>query len=128
VTLVPRHTSDIHLVLRIGYNHAVVGEPDSIDVQSFIWDFSPDGNVDHLARHSVTPEDVEALLESDPLFFRSPPSRRSTHAMIGRDGRGRSLIVYLLGSADPSIWEPVTGWQSKIAHRLLEEEGRLNDQ
>jgi hypothetical protein len=105
----------------------MVGEPEDIDVQAFAWDHNPGGNVEHLARHGVTPEDVEAVLDFVPLFFmaEAEADRRSTHAMVGRDGRNRSLVIYLIAVFPPGVWEPVTGWRSALAHELLEREGRI---
>ena len=103
----------------------MVGEPVDIEILSFIWDYRPGGNVDHLARHDVTTEDVVAVRAGKPLFFHNLPGRAASHVMIGRDGRGRSLYVALLAAADPGVWIPITGWQSALAHGLLEEDGQI---
>lgn len=65
------------------------------------------------------------MLVGHPLFYRNLPGRRASHVMIGRDGRGRSLYIALLAVTEVGNWFPVTGWQSALAHRLLEQEGRI---
>jgi hypothetical protein len=37
----------------------VVSEPEDVEVQAFVWDFGPEGNVEHLGDHDVTPQNVE---------------------------------------------------------------------
>jgi hypothetical protein len=38
----------------------VVGErQEGIDNLRFLWDYAPGGNVEHIAEHGVTPEQVE---------------------------------------------------------------------
>jgi hypothetical protein len=105
----------------------MVGEPEAIRVEAFAWDFTATGNVRHLAGHDVRIEDVEAVLDFEPMYFSAPSSlhRRATHAMVGRDGHNRSLIIFMLETLQPGVWEPVTGWRSRLAHRLLAEEGRI---
>ena len=58
-----------------------------------IWNFEPGGNVEHIAEHGLTPEDVEAVIR-DPLdktFSRSTgrPVRDGLHA--GRTTHSRCL-------------------------------------
>jgi hypothetical protein len=103
----------------------VVGERDEIEVNDFAWDYAPTGNVAHLARHGVSVDDVYAVLGWGPLYFRNLPGRRASHVMIGRDSHDRSLLITLLSTSEIGTWEPVTGWQSAAAHRVLEEEGRI---
>jgi hypothetical protein len=103
----------------------VVGVPAEIVVGDLSWDHSEGRNVDHLAQHGVTPADVSSLLDYKPLFFLNLPGRSATHLMIGRDQRGRSLLVALARTRDENVWYPVTAWQSRVAHEILEKEGLL---
>lgn len=103
----------------------MVGERHHINVEGFLWDFEADGNVEHLARHNVRIADVNAALGFGPLFFQNIQARSATYAMIGRDGSNRSLIIYLVPTADDGIRKPITGWQSRLAHHILEQEGRI---
>lgn len=102
----------------------MVGERDDIEIEGFLWDFSPGGNVEHL-HDGVSPEDVEAVLRWGPIVYRNLPGRAASHAIIGRDEQGHSLIIYIRETSIAGIWEPITGWRSALAHRLIENEERL---
>jgi len=56
-----------------------------------IWDYGPDGNVQHLAEHDVTPQEAEEVL-ADPI---TADVSRSTGRPIafGLTRRGRRLAV-----------------------------------
>ncbi len=102
----------------------MVGKRRHIEVEGFLWDFEADGNVEHLAQHDVRIADVNAVLAFGPLFFHNGREHAATYGMVGRDGRNRSLIIYLRPTAEGGVWKPITGWQSRLAHRILEQEGR----
>jgi uncharacterized DUF497 family protein len=58
---------------------------------AFEWD---DANLDHIARHQVSPEEAEQLIESDPLDIEAETvdgEERTTS--IGCTNRGRFLVV-----------------------------------
>jgi len=93
----------------------LVGEQDEIQVAFLDWD---DQNTEHVARHGVAPEDVQAVLGNRPLFFRNLPGRSATHIMIGRDSYGRILYVPLLCVEWPDVWRVVSAWESRFARRL----------
>jgi hypothetical protein len=101
----------------------MVGERAVLHVAGFLWDFTPGGNVEHLARHDLTITDIDDVLRASPLYFRSLDTGAATHAMIGRDAQSRSLLIYLVPTTTSGIWKPVTGWQSSLAHKILEQEG-----
>jgi len=103
----------------------LVGERTDLVVISLLWDFAADGNVAHLARHGLQPENINAVLMNQPIFFRNVPGRRASHVMIGRDDRDRSLYVTLLAAGRPGYWAPVTGWRSALAHEILQREGLI---
>ncbi len=56
-------------------------------LHSFEWD---DINVAHIARHNVTPEEVEEAFESRHRIRRS---RAGRYALLGRSATGRYLMV-----------------------------------
>ena len=56
-------------------------------ITRLVWD---DENVGHIARHSVTPQEVEAACFSKPLVFRSKKGR---YLVLGRTEAGRCLLV-----------------------------------
>ena len=98
----------------------MVGErDDSIEVLSFDWD---DFNVNHVARHDVSREDVEFVLTMAPLFFRNLHGRSATHVMVGRDSLGRVLYVPIFCVEWPGVWRVISAWESRFARRLLEGE------
>jgi hypothetical protein len=93
----------------------VVEEPAAIEVIGFLWEFGPDQNVSHLAKHDVAPDDVYAVLRNLPIFFYNSPGRTATHAMVGVDERGRVLQIAILPTHEPGVWKPITGWESRKA-------------
>jgi uncharacterized DUF497 family protein len=66
-----------------------------MDFDLIAWDDDGDeqGNVQHIAEHGVTPEEVEDILEAafESDVFRSQSSGRP--AVIGETSGGRTLIV-----------------------------------
>jgi len=103
----------------------MVGRRVDKEIEGLVWDFTALANVDHLAGHDVYPDDVEYVRFNRYLMFENLPGRGGSHVMIGRDGRGRSLYISMNETSTPGLWEPVTGWRSGVAHRILHEEGLL---
>ena len=54
-----------------------------IEVADFEWDWDEGGNVDHVAKHGVYPEDVSEVKNSNPRFGLNDPEKSATHVMIG---------------------------------------------
>ncbi len=50
-------------------------------------------NTEHLARHNVTPEEVDEILKGDFRVFRNRRDRAGDHVLIGRTVGGRRLLV-----------------------------------
>ena len=99
----------------------MVGEPVEIAIEALIWDEEIER---HFARHLVNHGNVMAVLDSDPITHENLPGRSGTHVMIGPDDSGRILYVSIKPTDMPNVWEPVTGWQSRLARRLwLRERG-----
>lgn len=112
----------------MSYTRDVVSdESGEMVVDGFEWNFDPGGNVDHLAVHEVTPADVRFVYEHDPIYVRNVPSLAptSTHVMVGRDSRIRSLAIFIVETARTGIWYVVTGRRGADAHELLERHGRI---
>jgi hypothetical protein len=97
----------------------VVGEPVRIDIDDFTWDEDVEN---HLARHWVDYDDLAAVVKSRPLTFLNLPGRGGSHLMIGPDHQGRILYVSIAATSTPGLWEPVTGWESRLARRIWERE------
>jgi hypothetical protein len=102
----------------------VVGEPAAIEINGFLW---AESSIRHLAEHGVSPADVEHVRAHGPLVYRTKPGefRYATHALVGRDGQDRSLIVFISEDADRGLWRVHTAYRARLAHELLEREGRI---
>ena len=57
----------------------------------FLWDA---GNIDHIARHDISPEEAEQVVENDPLdiarYLRNGQKRLN---QVGETDTGRVLVV-----------------------------------
>jgi len=94
----------------------MVGEAVLITVDNFDWDGQ---NVEHIARHDVSPAEVEYALRNGASFFRNLQGRSATHIMIGIDQRGRVLYVPILRIEWPGKWRVISAWESRFARRLI---------
>ena len=94
-----------------------------IRVDSFVWNFERGRNVEHVARHQLTPGDVDSVLDHAPLFFRNVPGRTATHVMVGRDSQGRALWVGIVRTGKNGEWYPITAMEHRQMRRFLEERG-----
>ena len=102
----------------------MVDERTSVTIDGFMW---TERTFAHIAGHDVTPADIMFVRLHAPLTFKTSPGdfRFATHALVGQDGRGRSLIVFISETTEPGIWNVHTAYQARLAHNLLEREGRL---
>lgn len=60
-----------------------------LEIESLVWD---DWNVEHIARHDVTPEEVEDACASEILAW---PTYRGRFLAIGKTAQDRVLTVVL---------------------------------
>lgn len=77
---------------------------------SIIWDDGPGGNVDHIAEHGLTPDDVDHVL-NDPLvrtFSRS--SGNPLYKGFTLDGR---LLHVVFQQVDRDTIRPITAWEKE---------------
>ena len=81
-------------------------------VYDFVFD---DENIEKLARHGITPEQVEQLLENRHKVKRNRPGRRAAWLLVGRDHGGKCITLPIEETDQPGRWRPVTGWYSKPA-------------
>ena len=66
---------------------------------TILWDDSPGGNVEHIAEHGLTPEDVESAFDNIELQTTSRSSGRP--AIFGQTARGDVIfVVYELDQDD----------------------------
>ena len=54
-----------------------------------------DEDVEHLARHGVTPLDVLAVWRGDPKYRRNKKNRAASHQMIGPDQGGLFFAIFI---------------------------------
>ena len=99
-------------------------EPSEIQVNGFVWDYGPDANVEHVAKHFVRPADVQFVLDHDPIFSVNAPGHVATHVMRGRDSKGRALFVAILETETKGMWMAITAHEHRTTRRYLTERGR----
>ena len=73
-----------------------------------LWDYEPGGNVEHIAAHDLTPDDVDHVLLHPT---RRGVSRSSGRPMTaGRTPDGRYVVVFYDRQSDGSVY-PVTAYE-----------------
>jgi uncharacterized DUF497 family protein len=88
-----------------------------MDALDFEWD---DENVDHLARHGITPDEVEEIFQGQVLRRRGGTEARDRYRVLGRTVSGRYLaVVYQL--KPNGVMRAFTGWTMTVAERRLYE-------
>lgn len=91
-----------------------------IDIRRLHWD---PGNVTHIARHQVSPEEVEDACQNSPMVSQSYMGRLR---VIGPTDFGRMLIV-ILDPESNDVYYPVTARPaSRKERRRYEEEQEGN--
>ena len=75
----------------------------------FEWD---DGNVDHILRHDVYPEEAEQVF--DRLYVRRTGNR---YTVLGRDGNGRYLTVICEVRSHPTRVRVITARRMDATER-----------
>ena len=74
----------------------------------FVWNYEPGGNVEHIADHGLSPEDVEAVI-CDPL--EKKVSRSSGRPVVtGYTSDGRLIVVVFEMFDDMTVY-PVTAYE-----------------
>lgn len=78
-----------------------------------------DENINHLARHGITAEEVEQVTGNPYVTARKRAHRRSRICMIGTTDGGRALTIVLQVTRDDVVWRPVTGWDATAEEKKL---------
>jgi hypothetical protein len=75
-----------------------------------IWDEEPGGNVEHIAEHGLTPEEVEDVLLDDtiPANFSDSTGRP---CKFGHTSTGKHIIVVWDEIPDTEMIYPVTAYE-----------------
>lgn len=74
-----------------------------IFVRKLVWD---SWNVQHIARHHVTPDEVEAVCHSDPLILRGQQKNRLV--LIGQTEE--RILAVILESQGKGQYYPITAY------------------
>lgn len=82
-----------------------------IRVDRLIWDES---NIGHIARHQVTPQEVEEVCHGPDIVKNAKAGRVM---VIGPTRSGRALSIILDPEPQPRIWYPVTARSADRAER-----------
>ena len=93
----------------------MVGEPleDAPGIESLYWDYRPGGNVEHVAKHGVTPADVAEVLSLVPRYFQNARDPGSI-VVLGPNADGRYLAAVLDPTFVPSEWTVATAnWMGR---------------
>ena len=86
-----------------------------MDEVDFEWD---DDNVEHLARHGISPDEVEDLFEGPIVHRRGGTDAPDRVRVLGRTAAGRYLaIVYQ--EKGRNLIRPFTGWDMRPHERDL---------
>ncbi len=79
------------------------------------WD---DDNISHLARHLITPDEVEELFEGIVVRRRGGTDAPDRFQVLGRTSAGRYLAIVYQAKAQGVI-RPFTGWDMRQRERDL---------
>lgn len=77
-----------------------------INILRLIWD---EWNIAHIARHSVTPEEVEQVCHIDPVAQKGKKGRL---LVFGPTKKGRMLMVILDKEKEKDVYYPVTAYKA----------------
>jgi uncharacterized DUF497 family protein len=79
-----------------------------------------DENAEHIARHGITPEEIEQITGNAYVTARNAGVPENRILMIGQTDGGRALTIVLEATRDDVVWRPITGWDStQEEHQLL---------
>lgn len=82
-----------------------------VDVRRLVWD---DWNVPHIARHDVTPDEVEAACQAQPVFFKQSYKGRMMILGMTPGGRLLAIVIGPVPNAPAGTFYPFT---ARTAHR-----------
>lgn len=89
----------------------------TVAVVDFEWD---DHNVEHLAQHQITPEEVEDLFEGPILRQCGGTDAPDRFRVLGRIAAGRHLAI-IVQDRGAAVVRPFTGWDMRRHERELYE-------
>jgi hypothetical protein len=91
-------------------------------IHRLIWDT---WNVAHIARHGVTPDEVDELCNAGPLVQEGNESRL---VVSGKTAASRFLVVIIAPTPEPAVYYPVTAYPASGKYRRIyeQEKGKEN--
>lgn len=89
-------------------------------VDAFVFDEENEGK---LASHGLSSEQVEQILDSDPLAVKNRKQGRAEYLLIGRDHGGKYISVPIERTMEEGVWRPVTAWPSKPSEIVKARQG-----
>lgn len=121
-------SSERYSGVRQSHTPGVLGLPRIVGLD---WDDDDDadGNVQHIAKHGVSPEEVREVLESGPVFWPAEPGGPNPfYVAVGVTAQGRLLEVWGIHCQSPPLnnfWHTVTAMEARPANaaRYAEERG-----
>jgi uncharacterized DUF497 family protein len=78
---------------------------------TIIWDDGPGGNVEHVAEHGLTPEDVEEVLNDPTERTTSRTSGGPLYRGLTSDGR---YLTVVFERVDRDTIRPITAWEEEV--------------
>jgi hypothetical protein len=82
--------------------------------EAFEWD---GGNVEELARHHVTPPEVEAVFDNEPGWKPNKRGMAGNWKMVGRTDGDRVITAIVLWKEDRRVLRPIMGWDATKGER-----------
>jgi uncharacterized DUF497 family protein len=89
----------------------------TVDAPAFEWD---DDNLDHPARHGISPDEVEELFEGPTVRRRGGTDAPDRSRFLGRTAEGRYLAI-VVQVKGPRLIRAFTGWDMRPHERRLYE-------
>jgi uncharacterized protein len=83
-----------------------------MQIENLNWD---DYNIEHIARHQVTPREVEEVCFSTSIYTRDSPDR---YIVSGQSGSGRYLNV-VIEKIGKGLYRPVTAFEMSDKYRQV---------
>ena len=81
--------------------------PDPRDAEAWEWD---EGNESELARHQISPKEVEQVWANGPAFVPNQRHRAGDGKMVGLTNSGRALTIVVRFHSRKRLLRPITGW------------------
>lgn len=77
-----------------------------------------EGTEAHLARHDVTPLELDQVFMNHPVWLRNKRNRAANWRMLGRTDGGRAIDVKVRWDETRDELIPVTAWDASTADQL----------